>query len=206
MTVTQNYLSFFFSSRSRHTRFDCDWSSDVCSSDLTAKAIFTQLGAEGEIRALASQGWDDDFAGELRGSLAPLHVAQQLADAGQYGELLTYLGGRSQDELEQSPMLTLLCGIAHGRLGRLEVGQQWAMHAQLRARVLRDRALEVRALNVCGAIALERGGLTDATFFFTRAQEEATQDNDMATVGRGANHLGIIARSEERRVGKEGRS
>src|SRR2546430_1797109 len=24
---------FFFSSRRRHTRFDCDWSSDVCSSD-----------------------------------------------------------------------------------------------------------------------------------------------------------------------------
>src|SRR5260370_28468926 len=27
-------LFFFFSSRRRHTRFKCDWSSDVCSSDL----------------------------------------------------------------------------------------------------------------------------------------------------------------------------
>src|SRR5260370_24932387 len=27
---------FFFSSRRRHTRFKCDWSSDVCSSDLEA--------------------------------------------------------------------------------------------------------------------------------------------------------------------------
>src|SRR5260370_36674514 len=26
-------LFFFFSSRRRHTRFKCDWSSDVCSSD-----------------------------------------------------------------------------------------------------------------------------------------------------------------------------
>src|SRR2546430_8284684 len=26
-------VKFFFSSRRRHTRFDCDWSSDVCSSD-----------------------------------------------------------------------------------------------------------------------------------------------------------------------------
>src|SRR5207237_1564316 len=26
--------SFFFSSRRRHTRFKCDWSSDVCSCDL----------------------------------------------------------------------------------------------------------------------------------------------------------------------------
>src|SRR5256886_5322071 len=29
---------FFFSSRRRHTRFDCDWSSDVCSSDLNPLA------------------------------------------------------------------------------------------------------------------------------------------------------------------------
>src|SRR5437773_8281240 len=113
-------------------------------------------------RDLADQDWDEDFAAELRGSLAPLHVAQQLADAGHYAELLRYLGERSQDELEQSPMLTLLCGIAHGRLGRLDLGQQWAMVAQLRARLLRDRTLEVRALNVCGAIALEGGGISEA--------------------------------------------
>src|SRR5688572_32681471 len=30
-------LDFFFSSRRRHTRFDCDWSSDVCSSDLPGR-------------------------------------------------------------------------------------------------------------------------------------------------------------------------
>src|SRR6266568_6536670 len=28
------YFFFFFSSRRRHTRWNCDWSSDVCSSDL----------------------------------------------------------------------------------------------------------------------------------------------------------------------------
>src|SRR5688572_32612651 len=30
------FVFVFFSSRRRHTRFDCDWSSDVCSSDLVA--------------------------------------------------------------------------------------------------------------------------------------------------------------------------
>src|SRR6266481_7958379 len=30
------YFFFFFSSRRRHTRWNCDWSSDVCSSDLMA--------------------------------------------------------------------------------------------------------------------------------------------------------------------------
>src|SRR2546427_10197117 len=32
-------LFFFFSSRRRHTRFDCDWSSDVCSSDLVPQLV-----------------------------------------------------------------------------------------------------------------------------------------------------------------------
>src|SRR2546430_14760850 len=32
-------IIFFFSSRRRHTRFDCDWSSDVCSSDLAPTSI-----------------------------------------------------------------------------------------------------------------------------------------------------------------------
>src|SRR5688572_32701338 len=35
---------FFFSSRRRHTRFDCDWSSDVCSSDLTAHGVTLDNG------------------------------------------------------------------------------------------------------------------------------------------------------------------
>src|SRR3989475_12690241 len=33
-----SFFFFFFSSRRRHTRFDCDWSSDVCSSDPRARA------------------------------------------------------------------------------------------------------------------------------------------------------------------------
>src|SRR6202034_3396105 len=41
-------LQLVFSSRRRHTRFDCDWSSDVCSSDL-----FTKTSA----RKFASSSW-----------------------------------------------------------------------------------------------------------------------------------------------------
>src|SRR5256886_17461774 len=37
MIVLKSALVFFFSSRRRHTRFDCDWSSDVCSSDLLSQ-------------------------------------------------------------------------------------------------------------------------------------------------------------------------
>src|SRR2546430_12788636 len=36
-------MCFFFSSRRRHTRFDCDWSSDVCSSDLKVRLLVSEL-------------------------------------------------------------------------------------------------------------------------------------------------------------------
>src|SRR5260370_14003239 len=35
-----SFCFFFFSSRRRHTRFKCDWSSDVCSSDLLQHGRF----------------------------------------------------------------------------------------------------------------------------------------------------------------------
>src|SRR2546430_13395200 len=38
------FVFFSFSSRRRHTRFDCDWSSDVCSSDLRHRGV-PRLGA-----------------------------------------------------------------------------------------------------------------------------------------------------------------
>src|SRR2546430_3582442 len=37
---------FFFSSRRRHTRFDCDWSSDVCSSDLDDAIVILVISHE----------------------------------------------------------------------------------------------------------------------------------------------------------------
>src|SRR3990167_4923190 len=51
-------LFCFFSSRRRHTRFDCDWSSDVCSSDLALwrSYIAAQLAQWPEARAQFSSG------------------------------------------------------------------------------------------------------------------------------------------------------
>src|SRR3712207_7353774 len=45
---------FFFSSRRRHTRYWRDWSSDVCSSDLTALALGPDERSNGTVRA---DGW-----------------------------------------------------------------------------------------------------------------------------------------------------
>src|SRR5688572_18844853 len=48
---------FFFSSRRRHTRFDCDWSSDVCSSDLTGREA--SGGESAEVRSILPYFYGD---------------------------------------------------------------------------------------------------------------------------------------------------
>src|SRR4051812_50004595 len=42
-------IVFFFSSRRRHTRLTCDWSSDVCSSDLSGEDSAPGWGGCGSI-------------------------------------------------------------------------------------------------------------------------------------------------------------
>src|SRR5260370_3518587 len=49
---------FFCSSRRRHTRFKCDWSSDVCSSDLIEMGPVARSALAGPISILVSGvGW-----------------------------------------------------------------------------------------------------------------------------------------------------
>src|SRR2546430_3868206 len=78
---------FFFSSRRRHTRFDCDWSSDVCSSDLgrtdeEAEEKFQQLQELIDdslaIRAVARLAGDlDIYQYPLDGPLPPLRSEER---------------------------------------------------------------------------------------------------------------------------------
>src|SRR5688572_32695732 len=60
------FLFFFFSSRRRHTRFDCDWSSDVCSSDLAQAAVVAaRRESETDPLLLFEEGSDLLGAGDL---------------------------------------------------------------------------------------------------------------------------------------------
>src|SRR5256886_6107289 len=47
---------FCFSSRRRHTRFDCDWSSDVCSSDLIRSKLAFEIYARRHARRTLRAG------------------------------------------------------------------------------------------------------------------------------------------------------
>src|SRR5690606_40124416 len=60
--INQSILSFFFSSRRRHTRFSRDWSSDVCSSDLrmgspSYTGSFVRATSGGTVGRGGAGGW-----------------------------------------------------------------------------------------------------------------------------------------------------
>src|SRR5260370_38372748 len=56
---------FFFSSRRRHTRFKCDWSSDVCSSDLKEEARkFTFYQGDVDGKSNIEKSMDDYLRGK----------------------------------------------------------------------------------------------------------------------------------------------
>src|SRR5256886_16200620 len=63
--VRRSAVCLFFSSRGRHARFDCDWSSDVCSSDLHTPGLLrdrtgiTELPATGLPLGLFSHATSD---------------------------------------------------------------------------------------------------------------------------------------------------
>src|SRR2546430_12778899 len=86
---------FFFSSRRRHTRFDCDWSSDVCSSDLsTCDEIGLNMWA-------ALKLYEDGWLSFCPESTPRLDEAQEAE--------LRFVGSLVQAGCDR-PMLTMLLG------------------------------------------------------------------------------------------------
>src|SRR2546430_13655911 len=53
--MSVSLVFFFFPSRRRHTIFDCDWSSDVCSSDLDEHSAVRNRGCRPHANGLTCQ-------------------------------------------------------------------------------------------------------------------------------------------------------
>src|SRR6266478_7045565 len=115
-TVNKLFI-FFFSSRRRHTRFDCDWSSDVCSSDLAGlgAALATRFAAGYKVALIArSAELIGQVAGEIKsagGVALPVQsdatIEAEIADA------------HSRIERELGPLDVLIYNGGRRPMGRL---------------------------------------------------------------------------------------
>src|SRR2546427_2600401 len=103
---------FFFSSRRRHTRFDCDWSSDVCSSDLCSLLDDGRLG-------LIDFGAVGRLDSGLRAALQRLMLAIDRRDPVAMTDALLEVTARPDDldeqALERSVGALLVRHLASGR-------------------------------------------------------------------------------------------
>src|SRR5690625_6495666 len=77
------FLFFFFSSRRRHTRWPRDWSSDVCSSDLStseATGVDVLDVSSSQEENTADQSGDDPCATPMSSASVPHESATQSGD------------------------------------------------------------------------------------------------------------------------------
>src|SRR2546422_2478784 len=106
-------VSFFFSSRRRHTRCSRDWSSDVCSSDLTFAAEVTrvarEVGTEGKLGVQAkvegvSGVWKGltDNVNQLAGTLTTqLRAISEVSQAVTQGDLTRSIAVEAEGEVAE---------------------------------------------------------------------------------------------------------
>src|SRR5256886_3292195 len=111
--------SCFFSSRRRHTRFDCDWSSDVCSSDLDWEQV--------SLDQLRAWDWAPENAAWLRQQGREIALTTYgLSDKRNFRKNLRLALDRGLTENDALAALTTIparwCGVAD-RLGTIEVGK-----------------------------------------------------------------------------------
>src|SRR5438132_11012438 len=96
LNILCSSLFFFFSSRRRHTRSLCDWSSDVCSSDLvdTAELLFEDclVPAANLVGGVEGHGFKHVMSGLETGRINIAARAVGVAQAA-YDDTLAHLAG-----------------------------------------------------------------------------------------------------------------
>src|SRR5712692_11041530 len=87
---------FFFSGRRRHTRWNCDWSSDVCSSDLEEAVAEARSSAAGTA-APAAEEWTPQITIGTSVLIPDSYVADLGVRLGLYRRIATLLDQREID-------------------------------------------------------------------------------------------------------------
>src|SRR2546430_3648476 len=134
-TSVRPVSSFFFSSRRRHTRFDCDWSSDVCSSDLNPEFVEWMMGFP--------PGWTEGHSRDARLRMLGNAVVPAVA-ALAWRELSATISDGSRSEEHTSELQSqsnLVCRLL------LEKKKQHAHSIDLHQDDVREVPLEVHVEN-----------------------------------------------------------
>src|SRR2546427_2365996 len=163
-------VGVFFSSRRRHTRFDCDWSSDVCSSDLVGQpefavarlAVCTGVGAGGNAEELGLQQ-GIRYGGDVDGDEGATGAGRCRVD-GMGQQLLAGAGfAQQQHGAERLGRAACLALDLHGRraaadkAGKAVLGAALALHGHAQAAVALGGQLAPGLVQV----ALQNGELAD---------------------------------------------
>src|SRR5690349_10373847 len=124
---------------------------------------------------------------------ALLAELRTLGERGRHREVLTRLAQLPAKVLEARTSFALLAAEAHGRLGEHAQAERWAAAALATALVRGERHAELRARNLMGAIALERGDVDTAERHLSAGLELARALQDHVAEARCHNNLGIVA-------------
>src|SRR5256886_1021908 len=148
-------LLFFFSSRRRHTRFDCDWSSDVCSSDLLT---------EDEVRTIVRRALADE-----RGLAGTVALATDAEDA-----LVAVSNGDARVALNALELAADAAAL--GADGKKPVGLAEVREALQRRSLLYDRAGDQHYDTISAFIKSVRGSDPDAALYWLMRMIDAGED------------------------------
>lgn len=131
---------------------------------------------------MTPSSFPDDPARELR----------QLVDAGRFREALEWRR-RAPAAPPPVPEVDLLAATAATRLGELQSGAQLARAALEQFEARADADGRMRAFNLLGAIAFDRGRLEEAENCFARALEDARNLDDSRMTANASNNLASVA-------------
>jgi tetratricopeptide (TPR) repeat protein len=131
---------------------------------------------------MTHSGHPDDPARELR----------QLVTAGRFRDALE---ARRRSAAPGQPVaeMDLLAATAATRLGELTTGAELARHALEQFQARADADGRMRAFNLLGAIAFDRGRLEEAEDCFSRALEDARVLDDARMTANTSNNLASVA-------------
>src|SRR5689334_5468340 len=173
-TRPDSIRAFFFSSSRRHARWNCDWSSDVCSSDLVARHVKREVDAGHDVAVVVSA-----MAGKTNELVAWCTEASPMHDAREYDAVVA-----SGEQVTSGLLAIVLQGM--GIQARSWQGWQIPVKTS-------DAHASARILEIDGAEIINRFKDRKEVAVVAGFQGLNPQTNRITTLGRGGSDTSAVA-------------